>query len=147
MKIKLLVKLVEKLLGMADTGDEPRADMYLPDMLLAMALVMLAGGTACGVYCIVQFALWAVVCAAVFLVLGVAAVMCWRNQTIRMISSSQFVYTTFLGNSYTMAFADITGLRQNSDSMTLYVRDKKIHIEAMAIISPRLAEAINSRLQ
>ncbi len=147
MKLKLLVKVVEKLLGITYPEGEPRADMYLPDKLLAMALVMLAGGIACGVYCIVRFALWAVVCAVALLALGVAAVMCWKNQTIRMISSSQFVYTTFLGNSYTLAFANITQLRQNSDSMTLYVGDKKVHIESMAIISPRLANAINSRLK
>ena len=29
MKLKILVKIVEKLLGMTDNGDEPRADMFL----------------------------------------------------------------------------------------------------------------------
>ena len=40
MKLKILVKMIEKLLGMTDRGDEPRADMFLPDRLLAMALVL-----------------------------------------------------------------------------------------------------------
>ena len=42
MKLKILVKIVEKLLGMTDSGDEPRADMFLPERLLAMSIVFLA---------------------------------------------------------------------------------------------------------
>ena len=38
MKFKILVKLVEKLLGVADDGEGPRADVFLPDKLLAMSL-------------------------------------------------------------------------------------------------------------
>ena len=49
MKLKILVKIIEKLFGMADHGDEPRADMFLPDRLLAMALVFLAGGVVCAI--------------------------------------------------------------------------------------------------
>ena len=47
MKLKLLVKIIELILGEAYRSDVPRADMYLPERLLAMALIFLAGGTAC----------------------------------------------------------------------------------------------------
>ena len=147
MKLKLLVKLIEKLLGMADRGDGPRADMYLPDKLLAMALVFLAGGTACAIYAVVKFAIWAVVCAVLGIVLGIFAVLCWKNQTIHVISDTQFTYTTMFGNTRTYSFSDIQGLRKNQDSMTLLVAYEKIHIESMAVLSERLVSRINQALK
>ena len=147
MKLKLLVKLIEKLLGMADRGDGPRADMYLPDKLLAMALVFLAGGTACAIYAVVKFAIWAVVCAILGIVLGIFAVLCWKNQTIHVISDTQFTYTTMFGNTRTYSFSDIQGLRKNQDSMTLLVAYEKIHIESMAVLSERLVSRINQALK
>ena len=147
MKLKLLVKLIEKLLGMADRGDGPRADMYLPDKLLAMALVFLAGGTACAIYAVVKFAIWAVVCAVLGIVLGIFAVLCWKNQTIHIISDTQFTYTTMFGNTRTYSFSDIQGLRKNQDSMTLLVAYEKIHIESMAVLSERLVSRINQALK
>ena len=44
MKLRIVVKIVEKLLGMTVSDDEPRADMYMPERALAMALVFIAGG-------------------------------------------------------------------------------------------------------
>ncbi len=146
MKLKFLVKIIEKLLGMPDSGNEPRADMFLPDRLLAMAIVFLAGGIACAVFAIINFSIWAVVCAALGIVLGALAILCWKNQSIRMISNEQFTYTTMFGNTHTYSFSDIQGLRKNQDSMTLFVADKKVHIESMAIISDRLIERINKSL-
>ena len=146
MKLKILVKIIEKLLGMTDSGDEPRADMFLPDKLLAMALVFLAGGTACALFTIVKFATWAVVCAALGIVLGVFALLCWKNQSIHIISDDQFTYTTMFGNTRTYSFSDIQGLRKNQDSLTLFVAGEKVHIESMAILSERLVDNINHAL-
>lgn len=147
MKLKLLVKVVEKILGMSGSGDGPRADMYLPERLLAMALVFLAGGTACGIFAIFSPATWAIVCAVLGLGLGVAELLCWKNQSIHVISDEQFTYTTMFGNTYTYSFADIQGLRKNQDSMTLFVAGKKVHIESMAVLSQRLIDCINQALQ
>ena len=60
MKLKILVKIVEKLLGMENGDGAPRADMYLPERLLAMALVLLAGGTAFAVFAVVRAVMWAI---------------------------------------------------------------------------------------
>ena len=146
MKLKILVKIIEKLFGMTDGGDGERADMYLPDKLLAMSLVFLVGGIACTTVAIIKFAVWAVVCAVLGILLGVFAFICWKNQKIYMISDEQFTYTTMFGKTYTYSFSDVQGLRRNQDSMTLFVADKKVHIESMAIISDRLAERINKAL-
>ena len=147
MKLKLLVKIIEKIFGMANHGDDPRADMYLPERLLAMSLVFLAGGIACGVYAAISFATWAMVCAPLGILLGVVALLCWKNQTIHVISDTQFTYTTMFGNTTTYSFADIQGLRKNQDSMTLFVAGKKVHIESMAVLSERLVNHINEALQ
>jgi len=146
MKLKILVKVLEKLLGIADHGDEPRADMYLPNRLLALAIVLLAAGIALVIFAAVRLELWAVAVAAVCAGLGVAALLCWRNQTIRVLSQEEFAYTTMFGNTYTYAFSDIRGLRRNNDSMTLFVADRKVHIESMAVLSDRLVERINAAL-
>ena len=146
MKLKILVKIIEKLFGMMPEDDQPRADMFLPDRLLAMALVFLAGGAICAIIAVFKFAIWAIVCAVLGIVLGVFAVLCWKNQSIHIISNDQFTYTTMFGNTYTYSFSDIQGLRRNQDSMTLFVASKKVHIESMAIISDRLIERINKAL-
>lgn len=146
MKLKILVKLVEKILGATYSEDQPRADMYLPERLLAMALVFLAGGTVFGVLFLLTKTLWMVLAAVCALAFGIVALLCWKNQSIRMISDEEFEYTTFLGNTYRYAFKDITGLRKNQDSLTLFVGEKKVHIESMAIITERLAQRINQEL-
>ena len=88
MKLKILVKIIEKIFGMANHGDGSRADMYLPERLLAMSLVFLAGGIACGVYAAISFATWAMVCAPLGIILGIAALLCWKNQTTHVISDT-----------------------------------------------------------
>ena len=146
MKLKLLVKLVERLLGMADHGDEPRADMYLPDRLLAMALVLLGGGSGCGIAAVFHFDIGLIAFAVMGILGGIAALLCWKNQSIRVLSDERFAYTTMFGNTHTYAFADIEWLRRNRDSMTLFVAGKKVHMESMAVLSPQLVELINKAL-
>ncbi len=146
MKLKIIVKIVENLLGMPKNSEGPRADMYLPDRLLAIAIVFLAGGTACTLFAIFKFAIWAVACAIFGLVFGFFALLCWKNQTIHVISEDRFTYTTMFGNTHTYSFSDIQGLRKNQDSMTLFVAGHKVHIESMAILSERLIKLINKAL-
>lgn len=146
MKLKIIVKIVEKLLGVTASDDEPRADMYLPERLLAMSIVFLAGGIACGLLAIFRQATWAIVCAILGIILGVLALLCWKNQTIHMISDEQFTYTTMFGNTRTYSFSDIQGLRKNQDSLTLFVAGEKVHIESMALLTDRLIERNNKAL-
>ncbi len=147
MKVKLLVWLGQLILGKAFSDDEPRADMYMPVWLLAFSLLLLVAGVALSIYAIVSL-FFGVVLAAVFcLLFGAAAFLCWKNQTIRMLSDDVFVYTTFLGNEKTYRFSQIKGLKRNNDSMTLFVGDGKVHIESSACITSRLAARINRQLE
>ena len=147
MKLKILLRIIEKILGVPYNDEEPRADMYMPDRLLIMSLIFFVLGIGCTVYIIINFVVIAAIGAAVCLELGVFAMLCWRNQTIHMLSDEQFTYTTMFGNTYTYSFSDIQGLRQNQDSFTLFVAGKKVHIESMVILSERLVERINIELE
>ena len=147
MKLKLLVLFIEKLLKIPEHGDEPRADMYLPIWLLAFGLVLGAAAIALTVAFIIILQIALIVIAAICAILSVAAVLCWRNQTLRIIDDETFEYSTFLGNKSIHKFSDISGLRRNSDSLTLFVKNKKIHIESIAIVSERLDEKIFNALE
>ena len=147
MKLKILVKLGELILGEAYSEDEPRADMFLPLWLLAFAIVMLVAGVAVGVYAAVELSVGAVVGAVVCLGLGIMALLCWKNQSIVVLSDESFEYSTFLGNKKEYRFQDITDLKQNNDSMTLFVGNEKVHIESCALLTDRLIELINAQLE
>lgn len=117
---------------------QPRADMFLPKWLLIFGIVLLIGGV------VLTFVFFP---AALFcFALGAAAVLCWKNQTIRIISDSTFVYTTFLGRQREYRFSQIEGLRQNSDSMTLFVGGGKVHMESCACITQRLIDKLEEHL-
>ena len=147
MKLKILVKLGELILGEAYSEDEPRADMFLPLWLLAFAIIMLVAGVAVGIYAAVELSVGAVVGSVVCLGLGIMALLCWKNQSIVVLSDESFEYSTFLGNKKEYRFQDITGLKQNNDSMTLFVGDEKVHIESCALLTDRLIELINAQLE
>ena len=146
MKLKILVKIIEKLFGIVNNGDEPRADMFLPDRLLAMSVILVVGGLVSLILAITSSLTWligVIICFA----FGIAALLCWKNQSIHIISDEQFTYTTMFGKVRTYSFSDIQGLRRNQDSLTLFVANEKVHIESMAILSERLVERIDNALE
>lgn len=146
MKIKILVKIGELILGKAFPDGEARADMYLPIWLLAFALLLLVGAVGSGIIAIVLLSPIAAAIAGGLLILGIAAILCWRNQTIRILSDECFEYTTFLGNHKVYRFADITGVKESSDSLTLILGKDKVHIESCALLTERLIVRINENL-
>ena len=147
MKLKFLTFIITKILGMPEPDENPRADMFLPDWILGfgIALAIFAVGGAVAFFFTGETLtiLLAVACA----VLSPAAVLCWKNQTITVLDESRFEYSTFLGTKKIYYFSDIRGIRRNRDSLTLFVGEDKVHIEASALMSPRLAEKLNSRIR
>lgn len=146
MKLKLLLRGLERVLIESDTRISPQPDMHLPKRLLAMAMLFFSGGIALGIYCIFRFAVWAVIAAVLGVLFGIFAFLCWRNQAIYVISDEEFVYSTMFGRKHTYSFQQIRGLRRNGNSLTLLVAGKKVHIEAMAVLSQRLIDSINHAL-
>lgn len=147
MKLKILAAIVTMLLKDKNNENGPRADLYLPERILAMALVLIAVGIGFAVAFFVVWNVAFIAIAAVLIILSVFALLCWRNQTIRILDEEHFEYSTMFGNKKVYAFSDIKGLRRNSDSLTLFVGDGKVHIESNAIISDRLTEKIKAALE
>lgn len=134
------------------TGKKGReADMYLPSHLIAMGMAMMLTGVGMAVGASVRLAdrytLLLYIGSAALVLVGIAALMCWKNQKVYVISDEEFTYTTFLGRTYTYRFDEIVALRRNRDSMTLVLQYGKVHIESMAVLSDRFKEKIISRLQ
>ena len=129
-----------------DRGFKPRADMYLPVFLKGFGYFLDAVGIVLGAVAIAT-QLWGLfVVTAITLPLGIAAYLCWKNQTVRILDEETFEYSTFLGNKKIYKFSEIKSLRTNSDSMTLFVGDGTVHIEAMAIISKEFTDKIDAAL-
>lgn len=128
--------------------DKLRADMFLPVWLLGLGILFVMFG---GIFGIVMIALGCafplIILFAALIALGIGAILCWKNQTIRMLPNDSFEYSTFLGNKRVYRFSEILGFRENSDSFTLYVGDGKVHIESCAIMSARLEDRINKQLE
>ena len=134
--------------GTTLVDDEPRADMFLPAWLFVMGLLLSMFGAIVGiVFAVLQISTLIIVLAAGMSLLGVAAILCWKNQTIRMLPNDTFEYSTFWGNKIIYRFSDIKGLKKNTDSMTLFVAEGKVHIESIAILTDRLSDRINKQLE
>lgn len=150
MKLKPFVHIRPGKISFGTTlvDDEPRADMFLPAWLFVMGLLLCIFGTIVGiVFAVLQISTLMIALAAVMVLLGVAVFLCWKNQTIRMLPNDAFEYSTFLGKKTTYRFGDIKGLKKNTDSMTLFVADGKVHIESIAIVTDRLSDRINKQLE
>ena len=147
MKFRALVYFISKMLGEVIDENTPRADMYLPTKVLSLGIVLIIGSIFAGIIFFIKHSFVCLFLWVIFACIGCAAILSYKNQKIIMINEMLFEYTTFLGNTYTYEFTQITGARQNSDSITVFLGNKKVHIESCAIISERLADAINSKLE
>lgn len=126
-----------------------KKDMYLPNWVCGLGVLFLAGGIVFAVLGAagagnsrIGFLVVAVIC----LGLGAAAILCWKNQGAEMLNDCEFVYSTMFGRKISYRFSDIRDIKQNSDSMTLLLKNGKVHIESCAVISDRFADRINSML-
>ena len=127
------------------------ADLYLPNRLLARGAAMLIAGVGMAVSAAArpahQYTVLLYIGGAAAVLFGVAALMCWKNQKVYIISDEEFTYTTFLGRTYTYRFDEIEALKRNKDSLTLVLKYGKVHIESMAVMSDRFKEKIIQSLQ
>lgn len=147
MNLKIIVKLGELLLGETLSDDTPRADMFLPLWLMVLSLVFMVVGLGFGVGAAVNASVEAGIAAVLCFLLGLAAFLCWKNQQIKIISESTFVYRTFLGREHTYRFDQIRGLIPHRDSSTLLLENGKVHIESCAVLTKRLVDRMNRELE
>ena len=145
MKFKLLTLLITKMLGVDEEAE--RADMHLPVWIAGFGFALVLAFFFCVALFIVGGNIALLAVAVLMLALAIAAFLCYKNQRIYIISDEEFQYSTFTGKKTVYKFSDIKGLRRNSDSMTLFVADGKVHIESAAVMSERLVNLINLSLE
>ncbi|WP_394282820.1 hypothetical protein [Frisingicoccus sp.] len=125
-------------------------DMYLPNWVCVLGVVFLVASIVCVAisftasrFSMVGCLIGAVIC----LTLGIAAILCWKNQWVEMENNYEFIYSTMFGRQYHYRFSEIKDLKRSSDSMTLLLENGKVHIESCALISERFADQINGILR
>lgn len=147
MKLKIFTKIGEILLGRVISDDEPRADMYLPVWILSMGIMLSVAGITIGVIAFVLSSVKAAAVGVVLLLIGIAALLCWKNQSIVMLDDDSFEYRTMFGRKKVYNFSDLERIRKNNDSMTMFIGGGKVHIESSAILTKRLIDRINRQLE
>ena len=135
-----------KIFNLQECKTTPRADMFLPDFLKYFGFFLDA---VAGAFLVAMFItqIWGLIIGVILCGgLGIAAWLCWKNQTIRIIDDDTFEYTTFLGKTIIYHFSDIKNLRTNPDSLTLILTNGKVHIESMVFMSDALFNKIEAAL-
>lgn len=120
------------------------ADMYLPEKVRNIGLFCLAStivSVGCAIF-LSQLWYFFALCALFFLITGVCALLCYRNQMILICAEDEICYRTFLGNIYYLQRSEFQTVKKNMDSITLVFSSKKVHIEQIAILSPNLEKLI-----
>ena len=127
---------------------EDRADMYLPVGVLVFGGFLILLGLLFGAVFILAMQPFLLIMTAVIWVLaGIAMIMCWKNQTIFVLSDEVFEYKTIIGNKKAYRFDEIKEIKKGIGGLTLIVSDSKIDIDSNAIISSRLSEKINEQME
>ena len=117
-------------------------DMHLPVWVLILGVVLGAAGVVCLCSCAADPVLF-LIAAAACLLTGAAAILCWRNQWVQMISDEEFVYSTMFGRQTTYHVSQIRDLKRGADSMTLILENGKVHIENCAVLSERFLRILH----
>jgi len=116
--------------------------------MFALGLFFALFGVILGTVSIVlQFPIFLILGAVVLALIGVAALMCWKNQTIHLQPNDTFVHRTFLGRKKVYRFSEIKGVKKGNGYTFLLVGVDKVYIDSSMIVSDALMERINSQLQ
>ena len=118
-----------------------KRDLYLPFWICVLGIVLILGALVFLCFSAKNPPL--LVGTVLCLGLGIAAILCWKNQWIEVINEQTFVYSTMFGKQTKYHTSQIVELKQNADSMTLVLDSGKVHIESCAIVSDRLVEMIS----
>ena len=138
--LRLIAGLITRLLGVDEEAE--RADMHLSNHALG-----LAGAALLAVFILVARYIYTkewfyLVLGVAFLLCCIGILLCYRNQRIYVLSDEEFQYSTFFGNKKIYRFDEITALRKNRDSLTLFLGKSKVHIESSAVMSDKLRALI-----
>lgn len=119
-----------------------KKDMYLPIWVLALGILFITGGVICLCRAFSGAPLSWLGVPPCFC-LGFAAILCWKNQWVEMISDEEFVYSNMFGRQTAYRVSQIWDIRRGADSMTLILENGKVHIENCAVLSERFLRILH----
>ena len=122
------------------------ADMYLPEKVknLGIFCLVCTPFAIAGAVLLSQAWIFFALCALFFLVTGICALLCYKNQMVLLCSEEELCYRTFLGHYYFLNYSDLQQVKKNMDSITLVFATKKVHVESCAILSQDLEQLIKN---
>lgn len=120
--------------------------MYLPVFLTGFGIFLLVVAAALIVLAFVVNPV-TLILAAVCLPLGIAALLCQKNQWAVMKDGDTFVYSTMFGNQKEFRFSEMTEVKMHSDSMDLVFKNGKVHVETIAVMTERFSSTLNDAIQ
>lgn len=123
---------------------QAKKDVYLPGWVLGLGVFLLLAAAGCVILSF-RVSLYALIGTVLCLGLGIAAILCWKNQWLEIVSDQEFIYSTMFGRQSRHSFLEIRDLKLNTDSMSLILEDQKVHVEACAVVSDRFGELINKQ--
>lgn len=121
-------------------------DVYLPVWVCWLGIAFLAAALVCFALAFAISVNW-LLGFAFCLGLGIAAILCWKNQWVVMTDDHTFIYSTMFGRKTQHHMLELREYKQNSDSLTLILENGKVHIESCAIVSERFANAVDAVLE
>ncbi|MGN0517125.1 MAG: hypothetical protein ACI4II_00190 [Acutalibacteraceae bacterium] len=117
-------------------------DMYLPISVLLSGILFIALALVIFPLNLTNIVLCFIVCSASLLI-GIAGVLCWKNQWIEVVNSNAFVYSTMFGKEKLYYFTEIKDLKYKHDCLELVFENSKVKIDYNAVVSKRLSDAIS----
>ena len=124
-----------------------RKDMHMQGFVGVLGLLLVIAGIVLAVLAGMQILVPVNtgVAAAVCVLMGLAALMCWKNVWAEMLNDEEFVYSSMLGKKQAYRFADVLEIKRAGDTRLLVLKDATLRIEIGTVFSDRflhrLAEA------
>ena len=131
--------------GTTLVDDKPRADMFMPAWLLTVGLLFASIGVLIG-FVMIYFSPAFVAAGAVLALIGGVLLLWWKNQMIHMLPDDTFRYRTMFGKKTVYRFSEIRGIKRGNGYVVLLMGEGKVYVDSSAIVSDRLAERIDQRL-
>lgn len=122
--------------------------MFVSLPILGFGLFSLICGGVSVIYAVAICSFPAAILGLFFLICAAILLLCWKNESVRMLSEDEFEFTSILGKKRRYFFSDITGLRryEGSYAYTLLLGRHKLHIKRHFRLTRRFVERINQQL-
>lgn len=141
-----MIKLIEKILGIPEHGDSPRADLMLPNAILYIGVFVVIVGFGILISTLFNFNSSMLLASFLVIIFGAISVIWWRNSTITVIDTQTFKVSSMFGKVKTYRFDEITKYEKSYNYFTIFVGNEKFNIDETSLMTQRLKTLFNKAL-